>query len=457
MAENHVLLETIALSQNAASITFDNIPQTGYTDLVIKSSVRTTESADVSSLNISLNGSTSTFNQRYIVSNGGGVFTGTQARWVTYADGGTATANTFSNDEIYIANYTSSTTNKSFLSESTTEQNSSTAYLGLFAGIWGTTSAITSITLTPAGGSLAPFSTFSLYGVAAFGTTPVTAPFATGGNIVAQDGTYWYHAFLTSGNFVPLKALSCDALVVAGGGGGSSGGGGGGAGGLLALSSQSLTEATNYTVTVGAGGSGAFENKGTDGSNSQFGALTAAVGGGAGGTDYVSGLAAESGNLGGSGGGASMNPTASGIAGLGTAGQGNNGGVGSTSAPAYGGGGGGGAGAVGGSGNGTIGGNGGAGSSSYSSWGLATNTGHNVSGTYWFAGGGAGSTNTGGSGTPTGGNGGGGNGGFGTAQPGVAGLRNTGGGGGSSSGGAAGGTSAAAGSGIVIVRYPMSS
>jgi hypothetical protein len=38
MTENYVLLETIELTQSAASVTFDNIPQTGYTDLVLKMS-----------------------------------------------------------------------------------------------------------------------------------------------------------------------------------------------------------------------------------------------------------------------------------------------------------------------------------------------------------------------------------------------------------------------------------
>ena len=35
MAGNHVLLETIELTQTTTSVTFDNIPQTGYTDLKI--------------------------------------------------------------------------------------------------------------------------------------------------------------------------------------------------------------------------------------------------------------------------------------------------------------------------------------------------------------------------------------------------------------------------------------
>jgi hypothetical protein len=46
-----------------------------------------------------------------------------------------------------------------------------------------------------------------------------------------------------------------DYLVVAGGGGGGSdAGGGGGAGGFLTGSGQSITPASSYSITVGAGG-----------------------------------------------------------------------------------------------------------------------------------------------------------------------------------------------------------
>ena len=164
MATTYTLISSVTVgSGGAANIEFTSIPQT-YTDLIIKSSVRGTLSADVVSLDISFNSSTSTFSQKYLVSNAGGAFTGSQARWVTYTDGGTATANTFSNDEIYIPNYASNNY-KSFSSDSVEEQNGATAYMGLFAGLWSTTSPITSITLTPASGNITQNSTAYLYGI----------------------------------------------------------------------------------------------------------------------------------------------------------------------------------------------------------------------------------------------------------------------------------------------------
>ena len=70
-----------------------------------------------------------------------------------------------------------------------------------------------------------------------------------------------------------VLALDVQLLVIAGGASGRYGGGG--AGGLLNFTSETLFIGTNYSVTIGAGGAVV-----ADGSNSQFGSLTAAVGGG---------------------------------------------------------------------------------------------------------------------------------------------------------------------------------
>jgi len=251
-----------------------------------------------------------------------------------------------------------------------------------------------------------------------------------------SDATYYYVAYKTAGTFtndfvVANQTLTADILAVAGGGGGNYGGGG--AGGYVNSTSQALTVGS-YTVIMGAGGA-----TGANGGNSQFGSLTAAVGGGGGGTSSAAGL------NGGSGGGSSSSSAGGLSGGTGVSGQGFAGGVGAAGTTS-GGGGGGGATAVG--GNGTAGatspgGNGGAGTSAFSAWGAATGTGQNVSGTYYYCGGGGASGFVGG----TGGNGGGSNGGaFGAAG---AGQTNTGGG----SGGGGLGTKYGGGSGVVIIRY----
>jgi hypothetical protein len=452
MPNNYVLLEKIVVgSAGASSVTFANIPQTGYTDLVVKVSARGDTVAEYVNNKVSFNGSTSGYSSKLLYGLGTG--SGASANnsvtnaidYSSYGTGSTATASTFGNTEIYIPNYAGST-NKSVSVDAVTENNATTAITALTAGLWSNTAAITSVSITTASGSFVANSTFYLYGVATLGTTPAIAPKATGGDIVMTDGTYWYHAFRSSGTFTPAVALSCDALVIAGGGGGSQqfGGGGGGGGGYRATTLSLAT--SGYTVTVGAGGAGGTGGggqngtKGSDSLISGSGITTfTSTGGGFGGSN----IGGDGGSGGGGGGrtdftppngnGGISSPVTSPV-------QGYAGGKASNSGPGTnGGGGGGGAGGAGpDSGSGT-GANGGAGSNAHSSWATATSTG--VSGYYAGGGAGYGYNN---SAPNTGGSGGGGAGA-------VSGTANTGGGGGGSYSQST--AAGAGGSGIVIVRY----
>ena len=436
MAANYVLLNSQQLTSSAASVTFANIPQSGYTDLKVVMSARATSSplgAAWCDSSLTFNGSGTGFTERILFGNGSSASSGSGSGIAIRIPSTGTTSTTFGNSEIYVPNYTSSA-NKSVSVDNITENNSTQVYTGIAAGLWSNTAAITSITLTGSSTNFDANSTFSLYGLAAVGTTPSIAPKATGGNVVTTDGTYWYHAFLSSGTFTPLASLTADALVVAGGGaGGRLQGGGGGAGGLLAFTSQSLT-ATNYPVTVGAGGATTSYGTGLSGNDSQFGALTLVKGGG-GGAEY------ENGVTGGSGGGASgANKTG----GSPTSGQGYAGGNSGNDS----GGGGGGAGAAGSNGaSSTVAGAGGAGVNTYSSWASATGTG--ASG--YFAGGGGGGVYVGGTGGA--GGAGGGAAGVGSGSPSNA-TASTGGGGGGGTAGSGGGGSYG-GSGIVIIRYAV--
>ena len=450
MPNNYVLLETIALTQSAASVTFDNLPTSGYTDLKIVASTRSDVNS-VEALVMSINGSTANFTYRFMDGGAGTPRSGT-AKVDGIVNGTDYTASTFSSNEIYISNYRSSNF-KSFGVEYVTENNASAGYNGFTAGLWSQTAAITSLSFARSStGNLVAGSTFSLYGIADFGTTPVLAPKATGGNIVANDGTYWYHAFTSSGNFVPQVALTADLLVVAGGGGGSYyHGSGAGAGGLLSFTSQSLASGTNYTCTIGAGGSGALAGSANTGNDSQFGALTLVKGGG-GGSIYDS---PNNGINGGSGGGAvsaSTNRTGgSPTSGQGFAGGNVTGGL-TTYYPNAGGGGAGGVGESITSGS-DAGGDGGIGLTSAltNAMGAATNLGQLSSSNYYFAGGG-GAGSYGGGGTGAGGLGGGG---AGSAGTGTAGTANTGGGGGAGGSINTSNLGGRGGSGVIIIRYPI--
>jgi hypothetical protein len=447
MANTYTLLETITVgAAGASSVTFNSIPQTGYTDLIVKVSGRIDYAAIGDYFKIQFNGVTTAYTDRFLYGNGSAAASASGSLAESFVVGASATASTFGNAEIYIPNYTSANY-KSFSVDAVNENNATSSLVGFFANLWSNTAAITSVTLTPEGSGSSNFvehSTFSLYGVSALGTTPTKAPKATGGSIIQTDGTYWYHAFLSSGTFTPATALSCDVLVVAGGGGGSmaTGAGGSGAGGVIAFASQSIA-ASAQTVTIGAGGAGTTTTGavGAQGANSQFASLTAAVGGGYGRTTAGGGP-----SVGGSGGGYNYE-TGTGAAG--TSGQGNKGGNGISSL--YAGGGGGGAGAAGVDANATNAGNGGAGTNSVTNWGalsaVLTATGTGVSG--YIAGGGGGGANSKTAGT--GGSGGGGNGGTDASTNGTSGTANTGSGAGANPYASTVATNG--GSGLVIIRY----
>jgi hypothetical protein len=449
MPANYVLLERIELNASAASVTFSNIPQSGYTDLKIVASARcnTTEANII----LSFNGSSANFTSKLLYGSGSAAssasYTDSRALLMVYSD---QTSNTFSNGELYIPNYTSSNY-KSWSSDSVQENNATLAYSFMYAGLWSQTAAINSVTLTAiSSSSFVQYSTFSLYGLAAVGTTPAIAPKASGGNITT-DGTYWYHTFLSTSAFVPTAPLTCQVLTIAGGGSGGggnsdggNGGGGGGAGGLIYTSASSFN-ASSYTVTVGAGGaSAAYNVAGNGGTLSSVNSISTTGGGGGG------SFSARNGQTGGSGGGGAATGTSpAGTGGSNTGSEGYAGGAGRIAAP-YSAGGGGGAGAAGTSGNGQLG-AGGAGTNIYSAWHTATYTG--VSG-YIAGGGGGGTWNDSAYLTAAPGGSGGGGDGAPRANPGngVAGTINTGSGGG---GGGAYGTGGQGGAGVVIIRYAM--
>ena len=434
------------LSATTSTITFSNLPTT-FTDLVLV--FKGAANSYVNTYTIINGDSSALYGQTRLYGNGSSA-SSAGYNSATFAYVGDVHT-TQSNGIVQYMNYANPNTHKTFLSR----DSATGGGLGCWAGLYRSNSPITSILFgATSGATFTIGSTFTLYGIKA----ATTAPKATGGDVITTDGTYWYHAFKNSGLFNVKQSLTADLLVVAGGGGSSIvGSGGGGAGGLVAYTSQSLT-LTNYAVTVGGGGPGTDNRNGTgaQGTSSQFGALTAANGGG-GGAGYPD-SGAQAGGSGASGGGGSG--TTGGTGGAATpAGQGNTGGVGNGTSSRGNGGGGGGAG--GGGGNGILGtaGAGGAGINTITGYGsfsaTATATGTGVSGYYAGGGGGGAYNGIGSNNAAAGGAGGGGAGSVTTgATPGTNGTANTGGGAGGS-GGFTSALGATGGSGIVIVRYPV--
>jgi hypothetical protein len=157
----------------ASTVAFTSIPQT-YTDIKVVSSVRSTSGGAVAyQMFMKMNALTSSiYSRRVLEGNGAAASSFTQSGVDTAVGAGLivgtgATASTFSNSEIYIPNYTGSTT-KSVSIDTIAETNAATQYMDLIAYLVSDTAAITGLTFStePAGGvSFAQHSTFYLYGI----------------------------------------------------------------------------------------------------------------------------------------------------------------------------------------------------------------------------------------------------------------------------------------------------
>jgi hypothetical protein len=158
------LIESKTLGTAAASIEFTSIPQDA-TDLVLLISGRVATGGD-DSTKITFNANASSYTSRWLTGNGSAASSGSEAGGVAgYANlvSSAATSNTFSNGTIYIPNYTGST-NKSYSGDAVGENNGTTAYQSIVAGLWSNTAAITSIKIEAYfGANLVAGSTISLY------------------------------------------------------------------------------------------------------------------------------------------------------------------------------------------------------------------------------------------------------------------------------------------------------
>jgi len=159
-------------SGGASSVTFSSIPQT-YTDLVVKCSTRSNRAGQpVDLAAITFNGSSAGYSIKniygdYTVAYSSSSSSVTNILPQGFSPAAGATSNTFSNNEIYIPNYTSSNY-KSTSIDVVQENNSGAAnagYTTLSAGLWSNTASITSITIASYFDIFSQYSTFTLYGI----------------------------------------------------------------------------------------------------------------------------------------------------------------------------------------------------------------------------------------------------------------------------------------------------
>ena len=167
MASTYTPIATYTVSGSAvASYTFSSIPST-YTDLILVSSVRSTDNNDGDDLKGTFNSDTGTnYSWTQIYGDGSSAASnrGSNSAFMKigiYAGNSTA-AGTFSSCVTHIQNYANTTTYKTNL----VRRDIATAYTVAVVNMWRSTSAINSITLSCAVGNIAVGSTFTLYGIA---------------------------------------------------------------------------------------------------------------------------------------------------------------------------------------------------------------------------------------------------------------------------------------------------
>ena len=161
------LIQTTTLGTATATIEFSSIPQT-FTDLFVSVSLRTNNEPDANGYGlaqVAFNGLTTNRSNRRLLGSGGFVGSFATGDLSILVSGNTNTSNTFGNANIYITNYASAVA-KSISIDSVTENNSTTAWLAIVAGLYNSTAALTSISFTAlSSGLFVADSSISLYGI----------------------------------------------------------------------------------------------------------------------------------------------------------------------------------------------------------------------------------------------------------------------------------------------------
>lgn len=168
MAITYESIATTTLGSNATSVTFSSISGT-YTDLILIANVQRATTAENPSLTLRFNSDTGTnYSMTNLLGNGSSASSARQSsqNMMNFSYFSLASAaNTFSSYLLNVMNYSNSTTYKTVVGRSGEASSGAQATVGL----WRSTSAITSITITNDGSptNFSSGSTFTLYGIQA--------------------------------------------------------------------------------------------------------------------------------------------------------------------------------------------------------------------------------------------------------------------------------------------------
>lgn len=158
-------IATTTLASATASITFSSIPST-YTHLQVRCFGRTTSGNNSDYIGLTLNGASTGYTQHQLVGNGTTVSTGANNGLSSiplqrFPGIGSSIMGTMIVD---ILDYSNTNKFKTVREIGGFDTNSD-GYIALVSGSINTTSAITSMTFTPAAGNFIQYSSFSLYGI----------------------------------------------------------------------------------------------------------------------------------------------------------------------------------------------------------------------------------------------------------------------------------------------------
>jgi hypothetical protein len=156
MASTYSQIATQTLGSSATTVTFSSIPQT-YTNLVLI--IDGTSSVQMD-LNFRFNSDTgSNYSRTYLLGTGSSTASGRDSNGTSLPIGSLNTSQ--SNCIINFNQYSNTTTYKTVLERA----NQAQSVVNTIVGLWRSTSAISSITITAGGGNILTGSVFSLYGI----------------------------------------------------------------------------------------------------------------------------------------------------------------------------------------------------------------------------------------------------------------------------------------------------
>jgi hypothetical protein len=169
MAATYTPIASITLGATVSSVTFSSIPQT-YTDLVCVVEGRGTRADYDDEVKIQFNSDTATNYSSTLLSGSGSAASSSRTTSASLIIGrivgNSATAGVRSNMILNIMNYANTTTYKTVLERLNEPPSGGADYgVALIAGLWRSTAAISTLTLTTTSGSFSSGCNFNLYGI----------------------------------------------------------------------------------------------------------------------------------------------------------------------------------------------------------------------------------------------------------------------------------------------------